>query len=177
MRRRKRRFTFDKSMRLYKEALQVLPAGVSSNARLWLKLCPTYVPCSIFINRGVGSHVWDVDGNGYVDYRLGFGPVILGHSYPAVVRKVHAAEGKGSVYAFDNELEVDVAKKVRFMVHCAEMVRYSLTGTEATMAVFSAIMTYAVAAVFWGMSLAEAHKYLGVSCNPRREEPEARTCP
>ncbi len=120
-------------MKLYEEALRILPAGVSSNARLWLKLCPTYVPCSIFISKGVGSHVWDVDGHEYVDYRLGFGPVILGHSYPAVVRKVHAGERKGSVYAFDNALELEVAKKVRSMVPCAQMVRYSVTGSEATM--------------------------------------------
>ncbi len=128
-----RSFNFDNSRKLYEEALQILPAGVSSNARLWLKFCPTYLPCTIFIAKGVGSRVWDVDGNEYVDYRLGFGPVILGHSYPAVVRKVHAGESKGSVYAFDNALEVEVAKRVRSMVPCAQMVRYSVTGTEATM--------------------------------------------
>jgi glutamate-1-semialdehyde 2,1-aminomutase len=133
MGKRRHHFTFDKSMKLYREALRVLPAGVSSNARLWLKLCPTYVPCSIFIRKGIGSHVWDVDGNEYIDYRLGFGPVILGHGYSAVVKKVHAEENKGAVYAFDNELEIEVAKKVRSMVPCAQMIRYSLTGTEATM--------------------------------------------
>jgi glutamate-1-semialdehyde 2,1-aminomutase len=124
---------FSKSRQQYSDALHILPTGVSSNARLWLKYCPTYLPCSIFITKGRGSHVWDVDGNEYVDYRLGFGPVILGHGYRAVVRRVRNEESKGSVYAFDTSLEIDVAKKVQSMVPCAEMITYSTTGTEATM--------------------------------------------
>ena len=124
---------FSKSKQLYSEALKVLPAGVSSNARLWLKFCPTYLPCSIFIKKGSGAHVWDVDGNEYIDYRLGIGPIILGHGYPAVVKRVHGEERRGSVYSSDTALEIKVAKKIQSMVPCAEMVRYSTTGTEATM--------------------------------------------
>jgi glutamate-1-semialdehyde 2,1-aminomutase len=81
----------------------------------------------------MGSHLWDVDGNEYIDYRLGFGPVILGHSYPAIHERIHEYDEKGIIFALDNPLEVNVAEKVRAVVPSAEMVRFSVTGTEATM--------------------------------------------
>jgi glutamate-1-semialdehyde 2,1-aminomutase len=81
----------------------------------------------------MGSHLWDVDGNEYIDYRLGFGPVILGHSYPAVHERIHKYDERGIIFALDNPLEVNVAEKVRAVVPSAEMVRFSVTGTEATM--------------------------------------------
>lgn len=120
-------------MEMHERALQLLPRGVSSNARLWHKLCRTDRPCSIFIERAKGSHLWDVDGNEYIDYRLGFGPVILGHSYPAVHDRIHKYDERGIVFALDNPLEVSVAEKVRKLVPSAEMVRFSVSGTEATM--------------------------------------------
>ncbi len=122
-----------RSEQLFAEALSYLPAGVSSNARLWQRLCKIGIPCSIYIARAKGSHIWDVDGNRYIDYRLGFGPVILGHSYPAVQQKLHEAEKKGTVYALSNEKEIRAAKLIRSMVPSAEMVRFSNSGTEATM--------------------------------------------
>ncbi len=122
------------SLKLYKEALKYLPAGVSSNARLWYDgICPPGLPCQIYIKKAMGSKVWDVDNNKYIDYRLGFGPVILGHGYKKITRAVHETEKKGAVYAAGNELEVTVAKKICRMVPCAEMIRFSSTGTEATM--------------------------------------------
>ncbi len=129
-----KKFSFKKSLSLYKEALKVLPAGVGSNARLWRSgVCPPGLPCSIFISHAQGSHIWDVDGNEYIDYRLGYGPVILGHNYPAVSNRVHKAESLGAVYAAGHELEIKVAKKICSLVPCAEMLRFSSTGTEATM--------------------------------------------
>jgi glutamate-1-semialdehyde 2,1-aminomutase len=123
----------EKSMTLYEEALELLPAGVSSNARLWYRLCPSYVPCSIYVAKAEGSRLWDVDGNEYVDYRLGFGPVILGHSYAPVHEMVHRMDEHGLIFALSHELEITVAKKIRDMVPCAEMVRFANSGTEATM--------------------------------------------
>ena len=130
-----------KSMELYCEALKILPFGVSSNARLWKGLCSvcgyigdvSYVPCSIFIKKARGSHIWDVDGNEYIDYRLGFGPVILGHSYAKVHDAVHKIDEDGLIYAFSHPLEIEVARKIKAMVPCAEMVRFCNSGTEATM--------------------------------------------
>jgi glutamate-1-semialdehyde 2,1-aminomutase len=128
-----KKFKLEKSERLFKEALKYLPAGVSSNARLWRRLCRIGVPCSIYVDRARGSHLWDVDGNEYIDYRLGFGPVILGHSYPAVQKKIHEAEARGTVYALSTEKEIQVAKLIRQMVPSAQMVRFANSGTEATM--------------------------------------------
>ena len=128
-----KKLKFEKSLKYFQEALQYLPAGVSSNARLWKTSCPTYAPCSIFVDRAKGPYIWDVDGNRYVDYRLGFGPVILGHSFPAVHAATHKMVKKGVIFGLDTELEVQVAKKVQQAVPCAEMIRYSTSGTEATM--------------------------------------------
>ncbi len=131
----KMRLKISKSAKLFSQALDVMPGGATSNARLWqtAQFCPIYTPCTIFAKRAYGSHIWDVDGNKYIDYRLGFGPIILGHSYPSVRNAIHAAEKRGTVYALDNELELNVAKKIIDMVPSAQMVRFSVTGTEATM--------------------------------------------
>ncbi len=120
-------------MELYREARSVLPAGVTSNARVWRAVCPTLLPCSIFVSRAKGSHLWDVDGNEYIDYRMGFGPVILGHSDPRVHEAVHRVDEDGLIFALSHELEIEVARKVSSMVPCADMVRFCNSGTEATM--------------------------------------------
>lgn len=126
-------FTLTKSLQLFQESLKLLPAGTSSNARLWKTACPVYTPCSIFIDRAKGSHIWDVDNNEYIDYRLGYGPIILGHGYKKVYRAVHKADKLGVVYALGNKREVDVVKRMKAMVPGVDMVRFSNSGTEATM--------------------------------------------
>ncbi len=133
-----------KSMQLFSDALKVMPGGVSSNARLWQTsyFCPIYTPCTIFAKRAYGSHIWDVDGNRYIDFRLGFGPVILGHGYPSVTKEVSTEARKGTIFALDNELELSVSKKLIDMIPCAEMVRFSVTGTEATMHAIRAARAY-----------------------------------
>ena len=122
-----------RSMQLYQEAQSVLPAGVSSNARVWRAICPTFMPCGIFVSRAKGSHLWDVDGNEYIDYRMGFGPVILGHSDPRIHEAVHRVDEDGLIFALSHELEIDVARKISSMVPCADKVRFCNSGTEATM--------------------------------------------
>ncbi len=129
-----KKFSFNKSLRLYKEALKIIPAGVGSNARLWKLSCPTLSPCTMFIKKAFGSHIWDVDGNEYIDYKLGYGPVILGHSYKKIHDAVHKADEEGLVYAADNELIIEVARAVKKFVPSVEMVRFANSGTEATLA-------------------------------------------
>ncbi|MEK6874164.1 MAG: glutamate-1-semialdehyde 2,1-aminomutase [Nanoarchaeota archaeon] len=129
----KRSFSITKSLSLFAEALEVLPAGTGSNARLLRATCPIEIPCTIFIQRAHGAHIWDVDGNKYIDYRLGYGPVILGHGYKPVLRAVDKAEHDGIVYALGNRLEVELAKRINNYVPCAEMTRFANSGTEATM--------------------------------------------
>lgn len=122
---------FSRSMALHTDAIKVLPGGVSSNARISSGLCPTTMPGSLFVSKAQGSHIWDVDGNEYIDYRMGFGPVILGHSHPRIRAAVHAMDDKGIVYALPNELEIKVAKRIVSMVPSAKMVRFANSGTEA----------------------------------------------
>jgi glutamate-1-semialdehyde 2,1-aminomutase len=97
------------------------------------KLMPDGVAESIFINNAKASHIWDVDGNEYIDYKLGQGPVILGHSHPAVQNRVHEYDKRGVIYGSDTLLEITLAEKIRSIIQSAEMIRYYVSGTEATM--------------------------------------------
>jgi glutamate-1-semialdehyde 2,1-aminomutase len=97
------------------------------------KLLPSGATDSIFVNNARGSHIWDVDGNDYIDYKLGWGAIIIGHSHPAVQKNVHEYDSKGTCYALGHPLEISVAKKIKSLVPSAGMIRFFVTGTEATM--------------------------------------------
>lgn len=131
---KKRKFSLSESMNLYKRALGLLPAGTGSNARILGATCPILTPCTIFIDRAKGARIWDVDGNEYIDYRLGYGPVILGHGYKSVHQATCEAEKEGIVYALGNKLETELASKIKRLVPAAELMRFANSGTEATMA-------------------------------------------
>ena len=118
-----------KSWESFVRASKLIPGGGSSNAQC----APTYNPYPLTLRKGAGSKVWDVDENMYVDYLLGFGPLILGHCPPSVVRAVTNQLENGIQYAMLDELEVKLAEKIHEMVPNAEMVRFSMTGAEATM--------------------------------------------
>jgi glutamate-1-semialdehyde 2,1-aminomutase len=111
----------------FERARQVMPFGVTSNFRWWGE------GQDIGVARAEGAYIWDFDGNRYIDYRLGFGPVILGHGYPAVVERVSEAIKNGTVFAFTHELEVKVAEKIVAMCPGVDQVRFTNSGTEATM--------------------------------------------
>jgi glutamate-1-semialdehyde 2,1-aminomutase len=166
----------DRSIELYQQAQALLPAGVSSNARVWRAVCPTYMPCSIFVSRAHGSHLWDVDGNEYIDYRMGFGPVILGHSDSRIHDAVHKIDENGLIYALSHELEIRVAKKIVSMVPCAEMVRFCNSGTEATMHAIRVARAYThreKIVKFEGMYHG-AHDYVLYSTDPSFDELKGR---
>jgi len=118
---------YDKSISLRKRAEKSLPAGVSSNFRAWEK------PTTIFIEKAKGSHIWDVDGNEYIDYKMGFGPIILGHAYPKVQEAVKKNIDNGTIFAFSHEREVEVVEKIKKMCKHIELFRFTNSGTEATM--------------------------------------------
>jgi glutamate-1-semialdehyde 2,1-aminomutase len=118
---------YQKSQVLRDRAARVMPLGVSSNFRYW---GPNDSPV---VGRAEGCHIWDADGNRYIDYRLGFGPVILGHGHPAVAERVSAAIHGGTVTAALSELEVRVAERIVSMCPGVDTVRYANSGTEATM--------------------------------------------
>jgi glutamate-1-semialdehyde 2,1-aminomutase len=118
---------FEKSRRLQRRAEQVIPLGVNSNFRYWGEGITPYV------QKAKGSHLWDVDGNEFIDYRMAFGPIILGHAFDEVDDQVAAEIRDGVLYAMTGELEVEVAEMIVAMCPAVEMVRLACSGTEATM--------------------------------------------
>lgn len=116
-----------KSNAHFRRAVRKLPLGVSSNFRYWGDEKTLYVKTS------QGARIWDLDGNEYIDYRLGYGPVILGHRHPEVDAAAREGQEVGTVFAMSTEREVVVAELVSEMVEAAELVRFSNSGTEAVM--------------------------------------------
>jgi glutamate-1-semialdehyde 2,1-aminomutase len=114
-----------KSKEYRAEAARVLPAGVPSSFQ-------DQPPHPIYIERGAGSHVWDRDGNEYVDFHNGFGVMVTGHAHPAIVEAISSAAGRGTHFAAPNECAVRVASELsrRFGL---PKVRFSNSGTEATL--------------------------------------------
>ena len=86
----------------------------------------------VFLARGEGCHVWDVDGNEYIDYPMALGPVILGYNYPAVTEAVTRQIQDGTIFSLSHPLEVEVAEILVDVIPCAEMVRYGKNGSDAT---------------------------------------------
>ena len=116
-----------KSQPIFNRALNVLVKGVSSNFRF---LGENETP---IISRGKGAHIWDADGNKFIDYRLGWGPIILGHADERVNQAVAEHLENGTTFAATTELEVMAAEKLVNMIPGMEKLRFTNTGTEATM--------------------------------------------
>lgn len=115
------------SAALQRRAQSVIPLGVNSNFRYWGDgITPYYA-------KAKGAYLWDVDGNRYIDYRLAFGPIILGHAYEQVNAKVHEEIDNAVLCAMTGELEIQVAEMIVEMCPAVEMVRLACSGTEATM--------------------------------------------
>jgi len=112
----------------FKKANSKMPLGVSSNFRYWGD------DKTIYIDRGKGARIWDIDDNEYIDYRLAYGPIILGYADDRVDAAAREGMNVGGVFALSTELEYDVACRVSKMVPAAELVRFSNSGTEAVMA-------------------------------------------
>jgi len=122
------RRSLEKSQAHFKKAVRKLPLGVSSNFRYWGD------DRTIYVDHGKGARIWDIDGNEYIDYRLGYGPAILGYADPRVDEAVRGALEVGGVFALATEREYTVAERISKMVPAAELVRFSNSGTEAVMA-------------------------------------------
>lgn len=114
---------------LFERAKKVLPGGVNSPVRAYRSVGGT----PPFLVRGEGSHVWDEDGNEYVDFVGSWGPLILGHSHPAVLEAVGQAMKHGLSFGAPTAIEVDVAELLVSMVPNIDMVRMVNSGTEAVM--------------------------------------------
>jgi len=112
----------EKTLAFFQRAERVMPFGVSSNFRWWGE------GTDVTVARAEGAYIYDMDGNRYIDYRLAFGPILLGHGYPPVVERVTEAIKNGTVFALTHEYEVRVAEKMVQM--CPG---FANSGTEATM--------------------------------------------
>lgn len=124
--------TFDRSMELYRRALELIPGGSQTNSKRPTAYALGAFP--IYAQDAAGARIQDVDGNWYIDYILGLGPISLGYCYPEVDAAIRAQLERGIVYGLLAPLEVEVAEAIVEMVPCAEMVRFLKGGAEVTTA-------------------------------------------
>ena len=117
---------FPKSKTLYERALTKFPNGVTHDGR-FMK------PFPVYIDRASGSHKWTVDGHDIIDYWMGHGSLLLGHSHPVIVDAITEQAGRGTHYGACHELEIEWADWVMRLVPSAETVRFVSSGTEATL--------------------------------------------
>lgn len=118
-----------KSEKLFSEAKEHLVGGVNSPVRAYRD----YDFAPPFIARALGSRIWDVDGNEYIDYVGSWGPAILGHAHPKVVEAIRAAAEKGATYGAPTGQETELARLVKEAFSSIELVRFVSSGTEAAM--------------------------------------------
>lgn len=123
-------FCTEKSKQLYQRTLGVLIEGSSSSSRGPVN----YGEYPIFMERGQGSRLYDVDGNEYIDWMMGFGALPLGHAHPEVVEAIAQGASTGAHFATATDVEIEVAEMIQKMVPTAERIRFANTGTEAMMA-------------------------------------------
>ncbi|MDO9350095.1 MAG: glutamate-1-semialdehyde 2,1-aminomutase, partial [Deltaproteobacteria bacterium] len=118
-----------KSIGLYRRALELIPGGVNSPVRAFKAIG---IP-PVFIERARGPKIWDVDGNEYVDYVGSWGPMIMGHAHPRIVRALKKTAPKGTSFGAPTPLEVELAMRVRKAFPSMELMRMVSSGTEAVM--------------------------------------------
>ncbi|HTY60414.1 MAG TPA: aminotransferase class III-fold pyridoxal phosphate-dependent enzyme [Bacteroidota bacterium] len=124
--------SIEKSDALYERAAGLIPAFTQTLAKGPGQYVRGVAPK--YLRRGKGSHVWDVDGNEYIDYQMGIGPLSLGYCYERVDRAIAEQLKDGITFSMMHPLEVEVAEMIREAVPQAEMVRYSKTGCDVTTA-------------------------------------------
>lgn len=125
------------SWQMYEKAKEVIPGGVTANIKY-------FAPYPIFMEKGEGSHLFDVDGNGYIDYLLCYGALILGHGHPAVVNAVQKQmiESGTTVFGSPHSLEGELAEKLISHFPGIEMVRFTNSGLEATLLAIRVAQAY-----------------------------------
>jgi glutamate-1-semialdehyde 2,1-aminomutase len=121
--------TRERSERLFAQATELMPGGVSSPVRAFRAVGGL----PLFIERGEGAYLVDVDGNRYLDYVLSWGPLVLGHAHPRVVAALEQALRDGTSFGAPSPLELELARLIRDALPSIELVRFVSSGTEATM--------------------------------------------
>jgi glutamate-1-semialdehyde 2,1-aminomutase len=118
-----------RSLQLYKRALDIIPGGTQLFSRRSERFAPGV--CPPYVTHARGSRVWDLDGNEYIDFLCGVGPVILGHAYEPVTNAVIEQLRRGSSFPVNHPLEVELAELLIETIPCAEMVRFCKSGGTA----------------------------------------------
>ncbi|MCL7415912.1 MAG: glutamate-1-semialdehyde 2,1-aminomutase, partial [ANME-2 cluster archaeon] len=127
--------TRENSKKLFGKAKDLLPGGVSSPVR-------AITPYPFYTKKANGSKLTDVDGNTYIDYCMGYGPLMLGHNHPAIKDAIQNQLSNGWLYGTPTEMEVKLAESIRDIYLSIDMVRFVSTGTEATMGAIRAARGY-----------------------------------
>ncbi len=128
----------DKSMAFFQQAQKLFPGGVNSPVRAFRAVGGQ----PLFIDRGEGPYLYDVDGNRYIDYVLSWGPLITGHAHPKVVEAIQQAACKGTSYGAPSPLEIELAISIMEFMPNIEMIRFVNSGTEATMSALRLARAY-----------------------------------
>jgi glutamate-1-semialdehyde 2,1-aminomutase len=129
---------FDRSKQLFEEAQRVLPGGVNSPVRAFRGVGGS----PLFIERGQGPYIWDADGNKYIDYVLSWGPLIVGHAQPDVLKAITEQAALGTSFGAPTKLETALAEQVIALMPTIEQVRFVNSGTEATMSALRLARAY-----------------------------------
>ena len=119
-----------KSLTLKKKAERLIPDCSQTFSKGPSQFVQGVAP--IFLERGKGSHVWDVDRNEYIDYAMALGPIILGHNYPVITNAVKKSLKKSTTFTLPHRLEVELAELLCKIIPCAEMIRFGKNGSDAT---------------------------------------------
>ncbi|MBC7234983.1 MAG: aspartate aminotransferase family protein [Chloroflexi bacterium] len=147
-------FALPKNQSLYDRARAVLPGGVNASARFNPAL-----QGPLFLERGEGAYIYDVDGHRYIDYCVSHGASLLGHGNPAVVAAVREALERGLLLAYETDIQVQVAEQLLRLFPGVDMVRYACSGTETT---WHALRVARAFTGKWGVVKFEGH-YHGVN--------------
>ena len=126
----KRKKDITNSLHMRKKAEKLIPSCSQTFSKSPSQFVQNVAP--VFLDRGSGSRVWDVDGNEYIDHILALGPVILGYAYPAVDEAIKEQIKKGISFSLPHSLELEVAEMLVDLIPCAEMVRYGKNGSDVT---------------------------------------------
>lgn len=129
-----------KSEHLWKRAIEIIPRGTQTLSKGPDQFVDGVAPK--YLDYGKGSHVWDVDGNEFIDYPMALGPIMLGYDYPRVTEAVIKQLKKGTVFTLMNPLEVELAELLIETIPCAEMVRFGKNGADSTMAAIRIARAY-----------------------------------
>ena len=121
--------TVQRSWELHARAVELIPMATQTHAKASREALRDVEPC--FLVRGKGSRVWDLDGNEYIDFRNGLGPITLGYGFPAVDEAIRRQLEEGIAFSYPHPLEVEVAQALVQIIPCAEQVRFMKTGGEA----------------------------------------------